>query len=497
VLDLPRPRIVRAYPAEGDAGFEQRTCEHFDFSTVDPGGTRNCEDGADLAPQADERVASEAFKRSSWGRWRDEFLLDERKNPTQLHDVTRYLVGGHIDPKCRALRARTARGWVTSGCDARWGTDRRSAYTRRMSRIVWVLGAGFSKPLGGPLLPDLFSSGSRDRLLAAYGDAGTYQHHLFSRMASEVRRLYAEHGRGGPPASRRWDDAEQFLEALDAAALHGAGSPSANLIRALCTVNEPDLGELAVAARGVVAAECSAFLGRADPTTERWGPYKRWLTSLREQDAIITFNYDTVIETIARAARFDRLVTAIPGKGLGTANFLKLHGSVNWQFDGSKFGVHEDDEFALTCPSDQMVIASPGPNKLAVATRLEELWATAETLLRSATAVVFIGYRFPSSDAASRRRLFMALAQNDQPYVALHTVLGPDKSDPATVRMRSLLLHAALQAGRKEAVTTSGTQYERSSNRTYTLDVHPLWGEDFMDLFVTGHVIQAYRFPRA
>jgi hypothetical protein len=366
-------------------------------------------------------------------------------------------------------------------------------------RTVWVLGAGFSKPLGGPLLPDLFSSGARDRVIAAYGDDPAKMQVLFSDLAKAVRRLYAEHGRDAPLQARRWDDAEQFLEALDSAACDGVGSPSANLLRALSPNHKPDFGALAVAARRLVAAECCAFLKRADPSTERWAPYKRWLTSLGEHDSIVTFNYDTVIETLARATNFDRLATVLPGSGLADAprvNLLKLHGSVNWQFDGSRFRVHDDDEFALTCPDEQMVIASPGPNKLAVAKRLGELWTMAETVLRNATAVVFIGYRFPPSDASSRRRLFMALVQNEQAYLALHTVLGPNASDPATVRIRSLLLHAARQANREEAPRMDRL-HQPNQPRLYTLDVHPLWGEDFMDVFVGGHVWQAYRFPRA
>jgi hypothetical protein len=368
-----------------------------------------------------------------------------------------------------------------------------------MSRIVWVLGAGFSRPLGGPLLPDLFSSGSQDRLLAAYAGASKYDH-LFTGPASDVRVMYLDHGRSGRAPNHQWDDAEQFLEALDSAATHGVGSPSGNLVRALCAKSEPDLHELAFAARRLIAAECCAFLKRADPSTEKWAPYSRWLNSLGEHDSIITFNYDTVIETLARATKFTRLATVLPGTGMSDApkvNLLKLHGSVNWQFNGTSFRVHEDEEFALTCPNEQMVIASPGPSKLAVASRLGELWTWAEAVLKNATAVVFIGYRFPPSDASSRRRLFMALVQNDQPYLALHTVLGPNTSDPATARIRSLLQHAARQAGREEATRREGSDYQRSPPRHYTLDVHPLWGEDFMDVFVGGHVFQAYRFPRA
>ena len=90
----------------------------------------------------------------------------------------------------------------------------------------------------------------------------------------------------------------------------------------------------------------------------------------------------------------------------------------------------------------------------------------------------------------------MALVQNSQTYLAFHTVLGPDRSDSATVRMRSLLLHAAQQANREEALDRH-SMYEQAQPRHYTLDVHPLWGEDFMDVFLNAHVYQAFRFPRA
>jgi hypothetical protein len=55
-----------------------------------------------------------------------------------------------------------------------------------MSGVVWVLGAGFSKALGGPLLPALLSKQSQSRLLAAYPDLEQFHN---SRGTAIVRGL--------------------------------------------------------------------------------------------------------------------------------------------------------------------------------------------------------------------------------------------------------------------------------------------------------------------
>jgi hypothetical protein len=88
------------------------------------------------------------------------------------------------------------------------------------------------------------------------------------------------------------------------------------------------------------------------------------------------------------------------------------------------FRVQEADEFALTCPAERMVIASPRPTKLATAERLSELWKHAEDAIRDADAVVFIGYRFPPSDASSRQRLFQGSWRTGSPFLRCTRCLG-------------------------------------------------------------------------
>jgi hypothetical protein len=275
------------------------------------------------------------------------------------------------------------------------------------------------------------------------------------------------------------------------------GSPSGNLVSALCAKSEPDLHELAFAARRLIAAECCAFLKRAGSEHCEVGALRRWLMNLGPEHSIITFNYDTVVETVARAVNRD-VSTFLPG---------------------SKF--------------------PPGARAPVQAARQRELgvrWAhvpsSGSRRVRPYLPCRADGYREPEADEAGHRgapkrtlearrrchqgrrrcrlhrlplpalrRVFTAtvvpgLVANRQPFLALHTVLGPHTSDPATMRIRSLLPHAAQQSEREEA-TQRGWYYPNVQGRHYTLDVHPLWGEDFMDVFVAAHVFQAWRFPRA
>src|SRR4051794_23663942 len=88
--------------------------------------------------------------------------------------------------------------------------------------IVWILGAGFSRPLGGLLLPQLLSTSFMPRMAAAFGDGAWW---------SEPRGLLELHARGIQGAI--WQDAEEFLDVLDTAASRGPESPSGRLIHGL------------------------------------------------------------------------------------------------------------------------------------------------------------------------------------------------------------------------------------------------------------------------
>src|SRR5258708_33418433 len=92
-------------------------------------------------------------------------------------------------------------------------------------RIVWVIGAGFSKPLGGPLLAGLFSRTSIGDLDTRYPNFVA----LRDEHAKRVRWLY-DYGSGLPVSYTKADEdgraqcenlltnAEGFVDDLDTTA---------------------------------------------------------------------------------------------------------------------------------------------------------------------------------------------------------------------------------------------------------------------------------------
>jgi hypothetical protein len=138
--------------------------------------------------------------------------------------------------------------------------------------VVWILGAGFSKPLGGPLLPDLLSKGTAENLAACYSEEYVKVHDGTARL---VQRLY-HHGK---QVEALWHDVEEYLDHLDSAAGQGENSPSARrLATMIARVQEPprvetratftDVKSLSASARRLLAAECSAFLVGNDLAAE-------------------------------------------------------------------------------------------------------------------------------------------------------------------------------------------------------------------------------------
>lgn len=104
------------------------------------------------------------------------------------------------------------------------GCHRTDVGPKAMSdKTIWILGTGFSAPLGGPMLNQLFALGARNRLPS--GQEGSFD---FRNPAVDlVYHLYHK-GRAfkdGHPAGFKseqgyeiWQNAEDFIDQLDAAA---------------------------------------------------------------------------------------------------------------------------------------------------------------------------------------------------------------------------------------------------------------------------------------
>ncbi len=146
-------------------------------------------------------------------------------------------------------------------------------------RIVWVIGAGFSKPLGGPLLAGLFSRTSIGDLDTRYPNFVA----LRDEHAKRVRWLY-DYGSGLAVSYQKadedgraqgenlWTNAEDFVDYLDTAAEPTGKDERGNEIARphfdrLAKVFEnyhsppvPQFDDLRTAARRLIAAECCGFL---------------------------------------------------------------------------------------------------------------------------------------------------------------------------------------------------------------------------------------------
>lgn len=343
-------------------------------------------------------------------------------------------------------------------------------------RRVWILGAGFSRSLGGPLLNDLFSMRKRAVFKGKYSS-------LFSDSEPMVDKAYAlyhygtgfpdgylfEPGVEPPRGTKIWAHAEQYLEWLDDPAndaefrsiwaqfqnvFEGYAIPRPRLITRVAQFTLPSREELAKAARQILATECHDFLTTVDrDKSERTLPYKAWGCQLDETDTIITFNYDLVVERIARTQK--TIIVAGEGDSIqdDTSDSLggrqplliKLHGSVTWQEE-----LDDNGEITGFSPGDQPqidqrfnpLIAAPGNRKSTLRDgAFKELWTLARERLQDATEVHVVGYGLPESDASARELLINSLLDNNALSTAgmpgMRIVLG----DPGfrTARLERLL----------------------------------------------------------
>lgn len=119
----------------------------------------------------------------------------------------------------------------------------------------------------------------------------------------------------------------------------------------------------------------------------------------------------------------------------------------------------------------------------------------AENRLASADVVVFIGYRFPESDALARAMITEALANNTARLLRVVIVLG--NNSPDVTRVERLVSFAIDRTNRiplseeKRPFTPSSR-----SRRYYDLRIEPLLGEEYIHGFDRRAIWhQAWRPP--
>lgn len=355
------------------------------------------------------------------------------------------------------------------------------------TKTVWVLGSGFSKSLGAPLLYELFGDKAEQETKEAFPVLGPrdFAYYLFRKHRGVL-----------------WEHAEDYLDFIDTALL--PDSPRRRILnRHLEAAGNqllppddlpPSIEELRKEAILTVAAECSTFTEIGDVRSEAWAPYVDWACKLGDSDSIVTFNYDLVLETVGtdpdvRAIGVETV--AFPKNsdghlhrqhGASVCEIFKLHGSADWAINDG--GVHKrlssleeivgEGDFGL-------LIATPGATKQRLVSKLlSVLWTRAEDALAEAEVIVFIGYRFPPSDSEARTRLLRAIEKNKSPLLTIHTVLGADLHHKDVVRLKGLLTHALKAAGRIDADSVAAMSPIGKLPLAYRVVTQPLFAEDFL-----------------
>lgn len=277
-----------------------------------------------------------------------------------------------------------------------------------------------------------------------------------------------------------WQQAEEFLAIVDAAATDSGGSHASRTIRAMLKdtvrfplrVLDPGRGipptwrdvpgplhafdsaaQLAYAARLAVLADCTAFVRGANVVhDEVWSPFVKWARSLSGADTVITFNYDPVPELLMETCGGMAIIAPgrvegdlMSARGKQIATIFKLHGSTTWALVGDSIAISKAGvPLPFTNPNAVPLMGFPGPTKVQTCNgRLKPLWDEALKSLRAAEEVIFIGYRFPPTDAFAREQILGALRDGHKMQLrTIKTVLG-DTKDPLAVRLAALIDAAA------------------------------------------------------
>jgi len=369
-----------------------------------------------------------------------------------------------------------------------------------MAKRVWILGAGFSQPLGGPLLKDLFRLETHDSCIATFPS-------VFPDLANHLFCLQIVF-HWGREQGGYWEDAEEFLSFVDDAyagndtikreklkAVVGAAyrphwheGHRGLKIRDIVSNPQPFLDALDRIARRALAAECERFLFHRSPSEdEAWSPFVKWAKSLSATtDAVITFNYDRVLEMLDPAGTSLQVLLPDQTKDDKRVPVYRLHGGVSWELQEGRI-LHSDDPLALLkSPQAQIAIAAPGSGKTHfVARHLEDLWKRAEKHLSEAETVFFVGYSFPKSDAEALRRILdvLKLKAGAPPHRDIHLVLGAETTT-ATRRIAALL--QTCTAGRCLEVVPPEAPFDSHRNtigrpdQLLRIKQHPLWTQDFL-----------------
>jgi len=287
-----------------------------------------------------------------------------------------------------------------------------------MSEIVIILGAGASRNLGGPLMDDFLQIA---KTLLRSGRCEGYEQD-FKRVFDARDALQQVH----PKAKLGLDNLEEVFGAFE----------MANLLKQLPGTDADAIDQVSVSMKRLITKTLEESVLNPLPKVKGNDPYIKFgkiikeLNSKTRRAAVITFNYDVVIDVAFHTAGvpFDYCLT---GDTTIATRLLKLHGSLNWTkcskpdcraivpwscdryFERWPPDATEEEsgkvQIATRIPSailhhcsivvdNEPVIVPPIWNKTEHHHGLASVWHTAAQELRDAEQIFVIGFSLPPTD---------------------------------------------------------------------------------------------------
>jgi hypothetical protein len=350
---------------------------------------------------------------------------------------------------------------------------------------VYILGAGFSKPLGCPLFTDLFSE-SYNRIVPSLNYQESPESYILSRIVREMPVAFHK-----LKNSSNVKDPEHFLELCDYATLPLYGwfyeSYRDNLVwldsaysdAQLCFHDNDVLEQLVSAARIRLALETNHMVTTTSENSERWLPFERWFRGLGKTDSIISLNYDLLVETVAKKIgrpfpgrdfyKQDDIasVEELLSENLEHANLpllCKLHGSVDWVMRDRKAYAKRYSVFDYF-EGYPPLLGTPGNGKIRLFEEcLRRVWLTAIERLREAHVISIVGYSMPETDNDFRIKLLDAIVGTNGNLKAINIVVG--SPSPQSQRARAILEQA--------------TRLFAPDDHRPTVNLLPIYAQDYL-----------------
>jgi hypothetical protein len=355
-------------------------------------------------------------------------------------------------------------------------------------RNVYILGAGFSKDAGAPLIHDFL-----DRARELFDDPDSSLDAREREQFEQVFKFKREVAKAREKFRIDLDNIEQLFGLVEMSQRLGTEPPAPREATVYLIAKTLQLALASTSRRPRVrVGRVQGYAGQA--SFEKYvtrdasggdifetdiythfalllsGKYDDQKKLASRSNTVITFNYDLVLDDALGR------VGSKPGYELANASFdepsgndpevplLKLHGSTNWAVCecgqihvlGQKATSDPDLFRSRPCVNCgkiglRLLLVPPSWDKSEYSRVMQPVWKRAVEALKSATRICVIGYSMPEADAFFKFLLALGLAENDRLYklIVVDWVPGTPSPQENTTEARWRGMLEGLFVGRR------------------------------------------------